>query len=246
MANPFDDDSAASSHSSSHASTDSYESYCANISNERNNSHDLHDPYLEEKSPATWILTVAASLVLAAAVFCAAYPSEKEKNSHGNENDPDQGDEFAISSSYLREMHSARQGSVINSDNDWSGDASSYHATQNTLFDELIYQLADVAEETHAVTSTQATQVKHSREILDNIFNELELSIPISQALYSSGPTGPAMSWKFQLLTANPAVETTANTTQEMHANAKEHARLLNALVDEYGRIAGRLSSLAR
>lgn len=127
----------------------------------------------------------------------------------------------------------------------WAGGAEADHKVQNTVLGELASQLAETGRQVKAVVQTQAEQVSGGRETLGNVVNGIDLAIPVSHALYFSGPAGPAISLQFQLAVAGSATGTCADTINEMHEDAQGNAERLNALTRKYDEMFKRLPAAA-
>ncbi|MBY0442736.1 MAG: hypothetical protein K2Q25_11495 [Mycobacteriaceae bacterium] len=66
---------------------------------------------------------------------------------------------------------------------------------------------------------------------------ELQLAIPVADALYFSGPVGPLMSYHYQLAVSNPVVSGSADIANMMNDHAKNNAEQLNQWARRYDEI---------
>ncbi|MBY0440721.1 MAG: hypothetical protein K2Q25_01090 [Mycobacteriaceae bacterium] len=231
----------------SRTSSNPWANYPLALHGKGNNSSDLDAKFLDENSPMNYILTVTTTMVIAFSIFFAAIPyCQKNPNAHKDkdkdDSSPNRGDQFLASRDFLQGIHDTLQSSVTNHDHEWTGDGATYRATQGILMSEMTNQMANIGDRVHAVLSTQAGQVEDGRRNLENVLNELKLAMPISEALYFSGPAGPTISWHFQLATANSAISVSNATTREMNLHAGENGCRLNTMTEEYNRITTRFS----
>lgn len=159
--------------------------------------------------------------------------SSKSPKSSGSPNeDADSEHAFTASRQHLLDAHQVL--SNIDPAAGWTGSSTTRYSIQNCELSDLIKQIADTNQGVDKTVRTEAEQVDNGREILGNSLSGLQLAIPVSEVLYFSGPTGPALSYSFQLAVANSAVGTGVDTTNTMHQNSVQNAEHLMALTQRY------------
>lgn len=183
-------------------------------------------------------IIIAACLLGAAALGLYAAVQDAQgnhnalrKNGQSSPTEDSQEDSFTVSGSCLRDAHEKLQFSYLE---DWIGGAAEISQTRNAAFTDLIAEMADTNTETDAVIQTQAQQVKDGKSILKNTVDQLVAAMPVAQDIYFSGPTGPAISYQFQLAVSSAGIGTTTNTVHTTHQNAQENGRRLDELAEKY------------
>ena len=197
-------------------------------------------------------ILLAAIAVSAACVLCftPGLPTNVFGDNHPGDPhpddpvDPDEETNFAVSGNHFRDAQSTL-GNVSLEDG-WSGNSGTCHGDRHIGFKNLIEQVADTSQGVDTTVRTQAKQVNAGKETLDTTVTGLQLALPVAESLYFSGPAGPALSHHYQIAVANSAVESSTDTTKNMHENSKMHARRLTALIQQYDETLRSLPSTNR
>ncbi|MBY0443278.1 MAG: hypothetical protein K2Q25_14260 [Mycobacteriaceae bacterium] len=178
-----------------------------------------------------WI--VIGTVIALMAIFIVAFSDDGEDESDDDSStEPNNGDAFTLSSQGARHTYQTWRSADL--DGAWAGPAAAQSITQNALLGNLADQIADISSEVQGVVQTQAHQVNDSKATLRNVVHELNAAIPLAKSLYYSGPSGPALSYQFQLAVSSPALSTGTNTTHHMHGNAEKNAVQLRVLAQRY------------
>lgn len=156
---------------------------------------------------------------------------------------PNTGNALAASGEYSGYVHELL--GYADPDGGWTGGAATSRTGQNAVLRDLVSQKAATDQGARAVVQTQARQVNSGKGTLGNVLNGLGLAIPVAEALWYAGPAGPALSYQFQLATANSAVGSSADTVSTMHDNAEQNGAQLDALAQQYGAMHQRLTAVA-
>ena len=185
------------------------------------------------------VVIIVGGLVLVAAVAMLFIPDspigvvgggESKKGSRGEGAEAESA--FTVSGVCFRGVDELM--GDINSFDGWLGDSGTGYKASNTGFGDSVAQAAATSRQVDAVVRTQAEQVEDGRATLGNVFDGLQLAMPVSESLYFSGPAGPALSYSFQLAVANVGVGTSVDTTNAMHESSRKHGEHLAVLAQRY------------
>ena len=139
---------------------------------------------------------------------------------------------FAVSSAYFQNICDW-QGD-FGPDAEWAGNAGARYALSNIGSAYMAGRIAAINNNVNTTVQTERAQVNDGQQTLGNCFDGLQLAMPVSEALYFSGPAGPNLSYIFQLAVTNPAVSTGIDTTNTMHENSHNHGHRFTALAQQY------------
>ncbi|MBY0441618.1 MAG: hypothetical protein K2Q25_05705 [Mycobacteriaceae bacterium] len=197
------------------------------------------EPHNTELGSAVWAAIILSGIFIVGAFLALFLPTspyyvftEKDSGSEEPNEDSNPEDAFALSSNHFLNAYAALENP--NPEKDWESSSAACYAAQNTEFADLIRQIAVTSQEVNVTAQTEAKQVDHGKETLENLAGGLQLAIPISRNLYFSGPIGPALSHNFQLAVTSSAVGAGNETTNTMHKNSSEHAENFTALTQRY------------
>ena len=140
---------------------------------------------------------------------------------------------FAASGAYFTDLYetigpSSRQNS------EWSSNSCDAYSDNIACLKKVIGSTATANQEVDTAIKTQAEQVDAGRRNLSHTLDGLQLAMPVSESLYYSDPAGQAVSYSFQLASANAAVGKSIDTTNRMHNYSQEHGERLTALAQQY------------
>ena len=174
-----------------------------------------------------------------------AHDEATPKTAAPNADDANQADSrenaFALSAGHFLDAYDGLDS--IGSIAGWAGGSGNCYEAQNSAFATQLTRAAATNTQVDAVVQHQGEQVKATRQTLDNLLNGLQAAVPVAQALYFSGPAGPALSYNFQLSVATPATSTATDSMNQMETHAAEHAKTLTTLSQEYAEVASAIST---
>ncbi|MBY0441210.1 MAG: hypothetical protein K2Q25_03600 [Mycobacteriaceae bacterium] len=172
-----------------------------------------------------------AGLMLSICYLNGDFDDSSATNKKTTEKDPE--NEFAVSGNHFLNAQQKFQ-EIAGTSAGWVSDSQARYGDQTTAFSGLLGQVAKTNQQVNTTVQTEAQQVNNDKETLGNILTGLHLAIPVAESLYFSGPAGPALSYHFQLATANSAVSTGTDTANTMHENSATHAEKLTELLETY------------
>ena len=209
------------------------------------------DVWTDEQWEKGGMIAVAIVIIAGMAIMCGVMEAKrKSKNKHDSDSQNSDeetapvGSEFAVSSARLHDVNVLLCDVEPGSRDGWAGGAATRLRAVNSSFGELSAHIVEVNDAVYGTVQTQDEQVQGCRSTLNNIIDELSAAVPVAQSLYFSGPAGPALSYNFQLAVSNPALSTSADTTNTMHDHAQENAARLTGLTQQYEALGTELAAL--